>query len=94
MFRVDKGRDPTVPLGVGRHMQRERRLAARLGPVDLRDAAARDSTYPDGGVEVDGPGGNGVHLGPRVLAHAHDRSLAAGLFDLRDGEVQRFPSII
>ena len=41
MLRVDEGADAATPLGLGDHVVDERRLAGRLRPEDLDNAAAR-----------------------------------------------------
>ncbi len=94
MLGVHVRGDAARLLGVGRDVQRQRGLARGLRPEDLGDAAARDAPDADGGVEVDGPRRDGVHLHPRALgAHPHDGPLAAGLLDLRDGEVERLAAV-
>ena len=87
---VDVGGDAARLLHVGDEVEAERGLAGGLRAVDLGDAAPRDAADADGGVEVDGPGGDGGDLDPRRLgAHPHDGALAQLLLDLGDGEVQR-----
>ena len=89
MFGVDERRHAAELLRLGDDLQRQRRLARRLRPEDLDDAAARHAADAEGVVEADGRrsrstaiGGDGV-----LLAQAHDRALAELLLDLADGHL-------
>ena len=62
MLGVDVCRHTAGPLHVGGEMEREGGLAGGLRAVDLGDASARNAADADGGIEVDGAGGNGGHL--------------------------------
>ena len=46
MLGVDERGDPARLLGLGDDVQSKRRLARRLGPVDLGHAPARDASHP------------------------------------------------
>src|SRR5205823_6336593 len=75
---------PTLPLGMRHHVQRQRGLAARFRPEDLRHPAPRNPPDADRRVEVDGARGNRFHpYSGRVRSHPHDGALAARLLDLR-----------
>ena len=65
MLRIDVGRHPAGLLHVGHEVEAERGLAGGLGAVDLGDPAPRNAADADGGVEVDGAGGNGGDLDSR-----------------------------
>ena len=81
-------------LGLGNHLQRQRRLARRLRPEDLDDAAARHAAHAERVVDADRAGGNGVdRLDRALLAQPHDRALAELLFDLADGQLDRLGAL-
>ncbi len=87
---VDKRRHTAALLGVGDHVQRQRRLTRRLRPVDLGHPAPRDTADPGDGVECDGPRRDRLYLYPGPFgAHAHDRALAVLTLDQGDRDVQR-----
>ena len=77
-------------LGAGDDVQRERRLAAGFGAVDLDDAAARHAADAEREVERKRAGGDGFHVHGNVIAETHDRALAVILFDLSERGLQRF----
>ena len=88
VLRVDEGRDAAVALRAGGDVVAERRLAARLRPEDLGDAATRNAADPQGQVERDRSGGDDVDVLVRALvAEAHDRPSAELLLDLQDGGI-------
>ena len=88
MLGVHERRHAAELLRFGNHLQRQRRLARRLGPEDLDDAAARHAADAKRVVDADGAGRNGVdRLDGALLAEAHDRALAELLFDLADGQL-------
>ena len=85
---VDERRHAAQLLRFGDDLQRQRRLARRLGPEDLDDAAARHAADAERVVDADGAGRNGVdRLDGALLAEAHDRTLAELLLDLADREL-------
>jgi len=51
MFGVDERGDAALLLGLRDHVQRQRRLARRLRPVDLKDTPARDTADAERDVE-------------------------------------------
>ena len=95
MLGIDERGDTTSALCIRDDVETQRRLTARLGAVDLGDSTTRNSANSDRRIEVDRAGGNRINADARRLgAHLHDRSLAAALLDLRDGQVQRFLAIV
>ena len=85
---IDERRHAAELLRFGNHLQRQRRLARRLGPEDLDDAAARHAADAERVVDADGAGRNRVdRLNGALLAEAHDRALAELLLDLADGQI-------
>ena len=85
---IDERRHAAKLLRLGDHLQRQRRLARRLGPEDFDDAAARHAADAERVVDADGAGRNGVdRLDRALLAEAHDRALAELLLDLADGQL-------
>ena len=85
---VDEGRDATGPLSVGDRVQRERRLAAGLRPVDLHDAAARQAADAERDVEGDRTGRDHLDRRPHLITEAHHRALAVRALDLRERVVE------
>ncbi len=93
MLGVHERRHPAALLRLRNHLQRQRRLARRLGTEDLHDAPAREAADAKRVVDADGAGGDGVdRLDGALLPEAHDRPLAELLLDLADGQVDRFQS--
>src|SRR5215471_1450220 len=91
VLRVHERRHAPQPLRFGDDLQRQRRLARRLGPEDLDDAAARDAANAQGVVDADGTGGNRFdRLDRPLLAQAHDRAFAELFLDLADGQLHGF----
>jgi hypothetical protein len=89
VFGVDVRGDTTHPLGLGDHVEGERRLSARLGTEDLGNSTARNPTDPECEVEGDRTGRNDIDLELGwVLAHPHDGAFAEAALDLRDREFQ------
>jgi len=94
VLRVDEGRQPAHLLGLGDDVQRERRLAARLGAVDLDDAPAGDAAHAEGHVEAQRPRGDHGHVDDLLAAEAHDGALAELALDLGDGKLYRFLPVL
>ena len=65
---VDERRDAAGRLRLGDDLQRERRLAARLGAVDLDDAPARHAADAERGVERERAGRDRRHLVGRACS--------------------------
>src|SRR5258705_12970301 len=88
MLRIDECGHPARLLRLGNHLERKRRLARRLRPEDLDDAAAGNSADAERIVDADGACGDALHRCNRAtLAEAHDGSLAELFFDLTDSVV-------
>ena len=51
MLGVDERRNPSVPLGIGHGVQRDRRLAARFGTEKLDDPPSRQPLTPQCQIE-------------------------------------------
>ena len=87
---IDEGADAAGFLCLRDHLQGQRRLARRLGAVDLDHAPARESAHAQGQVEAERSGGDhGDVAHVRLLAEFHDGALAELLLDLADGQVER-----
>ena len=91
---VDEAANAAALLRLGDDMQRERGLAGGFRPVDLDDAAARQSANAERDVEPERAGGDGLDLDRLlVLAEPHDGALAAIPLDLRDRSLERLLSV-
>ena len=85
-----KAHDAALLLRFGDELQRQRRLAGGLRPVDLDHAPARHAADAERDVEAEAPGRDRRDVAhERVGAELHDRALAEGLLDLADGQIQR-----
>ena len=62
MFSVDKGANAALLLRFRNHMQRERGLARRFGPINLDDPAARQAADAKGDVEPERTGWHRLDL--------------------------------
>src|SRR6185312_4714636 len=71
-------------------MEREGGFAAGFGAIDLSDAAARNTADADRCIQVDSACRDRLDSHLTLGAEPHDGPLAAGLFDLRNGQIQRF----
>ena len=90
---VDEGDHAAGALRVGRDVVAERRLAARLGAVDLGDPAARHAADAERQVERHRAGRDGLDVLGAAVAEAHDRAAAELLLDLEDGGLDRASSL-
>jgi hypothetical protein len=82
---VDEGAGAAELLHLGDDLQRERRLARRLRPVDLDHPAARQAADAEGDVEAERSGRDDLDVvDDLALAEPHDRALAVLLLDLRE----------
>ncbi len=80
---VDERRGAAAALRLCDHVQRERRLTARLRPVDLDDAAARKAADAQRQVERDRARRDDVDRHPLgKISHLHDGALAELTLDL------------
>ena len=77
-------------LGAGDDMQRERRLAAGFGAVNLNDAAARYAADAEREIQRKRAGGDRLNVHGNVVAETHDRALAVVLFNLSERGFERF----
>ena len=62
MLRVDEGHRSARRLGLGDDLERERRLAARFGAVDLDDATARNAADAERCIEGKRSRGDDAYL--------------------------------
>ena len=84
VFGVDEGGQATGLLRFGDDLQRDGRLARRLGTENLDDAAARNAADAQRCVEGDRTGGDdGDGHDGLFAAEAHDGALAELLLNLR-----------
>ncbi len=83
MLRVDESRHAAQLLRLGDDVQGERRLACRLGTVQLGHPPAWYPSHSQRQVEKQRTGWDRRHLAQcRLLAQLHDRALAVALLDL------------
>ena len=75
-------------LGGGHDVQRQRRLAAALGAVDLDYAPARHAAYAEREVQGERARRDGLDIHGYVVPQAHDGALAVVLLYLGDGRLQ------
>ncbi len=83
VLRVDERREAAELLRLGDDVERERRLARRLGAEDLDDAAAGHAADAESRVDADRSGRDGGDADHLALAEPHDGSLAELPLDLR-----------
>ena len=91
VFRIDEGAGAAVLLRLGNDVEGERGLARALGPVNLDDAAARQSSDAERDIEAQGAGRHHFGLAGRGDAGAqlHHRALAEAALDLAQGVIER-----
>ena len=83
MLCVDECRNAASLLRLGNHVQRDRRLARRLGTEHLDDASARNATNAKCDIERQDPRGDHLDVHVRLgFTEAHDRALAMRLLDV------------
>ena len=86
---VDERRHAARLLRLRHHLQRDGRLARRLRPEDLDDAAAREAAHAQRRIERNGAGGNHRDRHDGVLgSQPQDRTFAELLLDLPEGQLQ------
>ena len=91
VFRVDKGAGAALLLGLGQHMQRQRRLARAFRSVNLDNPPFGQAADAESDVEAERSRGDRFNLdGLFLLAELHDRALTEIPLDLGQGCVQRF----
>ena len=83
MLCVDECRNAAGLLRLGNHVQRDRRLARRLGTKHLDDASARNAANTKCDIERQDPRGDHLDVHVRLgFTKAHDRALAMRLLDV------------
>ena len=87
---VHEGGHAALLLGLGDHVVGDGRLARRLGPVDLRNAPARDAPHAEREVQGQRAGRDRLDLLVGPLAQPHDGAGAELLGELRYGHVECF----
>ena len=94
VLRIDKRRHAPRPLRIRGYVERQSRLPAGFGPIDLRDAAAGDPADADCSIEIERSSGNGRHPDARLRTDPHDGALAATLLDLRNRKVESPSAVV
>ena len=89
VLRVDEGDLAAELLCLREDVQRERRLTGGLRPVDLDDAPSRQAADAQRQIQRQRAGGDGLDIGDRPVAIAHDGALAIHLLDLLHGRFER-----
>ena len=87
---VDERAGSAPALGLGDRVQRERRLSGTLGPVNLENAPAGQTTDAEREIQPERAGRD--HLDTLVTglgSHTHDRAFAERTLDLRQCCIQR-----
>ena len=86
---------PPVLLRLGDDLEGQGRLARRLGPEDLDDAAAGHAADAERGVDGDGAGRRSHWIAScGLVAEAHDRALAELAVDLLERLLQRLELVL
>src|SRR5271169_931992 len=89
MLRVDERARPTAALALGNHVQREGGLTGALRPVDLDDAATRQSADAERDIEAERARRDNLGFRRGLMRpELHNRALAKGALDLRERRVQ------
>jgi hypothetical protein len=82
---VDERADAAAALRLGDHVVDERRLAGRLRPEDLDDAAAREAADAEREVQGERTGRHGSDRHRGAVVHLHHGALAEVPLDLPEG---------
>src|SRR3990172_7632213 len=91
---IDEGGYPSLSLSLGYSMQCNRGFSGGFRPVDLDDAAARESPHSQREVQSDGAGrDHGYNELRLILTQPHHRSLAELALDLAERYLQRLLSV-
>src|SRR3546814_4543030 len=90
MLGSPESRGAALLLSTSHRVKCERRLARACRPVDLDDAAARETADAQGDIEPKRAGRNGLDLDRLARAEAHGRALAEGAVDLRQRGIEGF----
>src|SRR3546814_675858 len=92
VFGIDEPADPAVLLRLGDDVQRQSGLTRTLRAVDLDDPPRRQTTDPEGDIQTQGAGRDGLDLlDGALVAEAHQGALAEALLDLGDRVIQALP---
>jgi hypothetical protein len=86
---IDEGTDAAALLRFRHRMQRQRRLARGLRPVDLDHPAARQAADAQRDIEAERAARNRFDIDHLVLPELHHRALAEGPVDLAEGGFER-----
>ncbi len=89
VFHIDKSRQPTAFLGLGNHMQTERRLPAGFRAVNFDHAPTRDAAHAQGNIQAQRARWNDIDGHMRRIPQAHNRAIAKALGQVLQGGVQR-----
>src|SRR5215469_10803856 len=91
MLGIDEGTGAAGLLRLGDDLKRERGLAGAFRPINLDDAAARQTA--DAECDVEAQGARRDHLGLALRrdmgAELHDRAFAEGALDLAERRIER-----
>ena len=90
MLGIDEGRYAAFLLALGDGMDGQGGLTARLGTVDLDDAAARQAAHAQRIVKTDGARRDDVDLLVGTVAQLHDGALAIALLYLVQRALEHF----
>ena len=88
MLSVDVGAYAAIALSLGHDVHGQGGFAGGLGAEDLGDAALGQAPDTESEVESQRTGGDGLDGETGALAHTHDGTLAVGLLDLTEGEIE------
>ena len=94
VLRVDERSDATGRLGVGHGVERHGGLTRGLRAVDLHDATPGEPTDAECHVERESAGGDDLDRRPGVIPQPHHGTLAVGLVDLREGQLERLLTVL
>src|SRR3546814_1380748 len=90
MLGIHESRGAALLLSFSHRVQCERRLARAFRPVDLDDAAARETADPQGDIEPKRAGRQCPDLDRTAAAQTHGRRLPEGSADPRPRRIEGF----
>lgn len=85
---INESGEPAAFLGLGHDGQRERGFSGGFRPVNFHDASPGKASDAQGAVDEEIAGGDDFHFGMRIVAEAHDGTLAIIFGDLLDGQIE------
>ena len=88
VFRVHKGADAALFLGLGHDVQRHRGFTGGFRAVDFDDAALGYAAHPQGQIQLQVTGGDDLHVLAGLLAQLHHGAFAILLVQVRQGMFQ------